>query len=93
MLNQGKGWTVQPSRLIRHESSLSDLSWMTGDTLDLDDLMRLQRDCNDDSGTYIGTAPALSTAPEFKANAKLVMRHQRGALARKSNRYSVKPSE
>jgi hypothetical protein len=93
MFNQGKGWTVQPSRVICHESSFSYLSRMTGDALNLDNLMRLQRDCNDHSGTYIGTAPALSTAPELKANAKLVMRHQRGALARKRNKYSVKPSE
>ena len=93
MLNQGKGWTVQPSRVIRHESSFSGLSRMAGDALDLDDLMRLQRDGNDDSGTYIGATPSLSAAPEFKANAKLIMRHQRGALARKRNKHSVKPSE
>jgi hypothetical protein len=93
MFNQGKGWTVQPSRVICHESSFSYLSRMTGDALNLDNLMRLQRDCYDDSRTYIGTAPTPSTAPELKPNAKLIMRHQRGAVVLRSNKYSVKPSK
>src|SRR5262245_28817414 len=74
-----KRWAIQPSRVICYQPSFSCLAWVTRHMLDLDNLMRLQRDCDDDSGTYIGTTPALATAPELNPNAKLVTRHQRGA--------------
>ena len=93
MLDHCKGRAVQPSRISRHEAPFSSLTRLTHLALDLDNLVRLQRNGHNDSRTYIGTAPSLTTTPEFKANAKLIVRHERGGFWWESNTYSAKPSQ
>jgi len=92
-LGDCKGRTVEPARIFGHKSPFANLSLMTFNTLDFDDLMRFQGNCDRDSRADVCASPALATAPELQPDVKLVVFHYGRRLARRAKRISAKPSE